>query len=103
MVRGHGIAGRDEVAPVKIVEVAESIVHHHEHLLGMPTRAEDEEVVIHRAASPVERRLPTDLYAATTLDELNMTGLVLLVRSAFDDWRAALTVRKIEKQMAMSK
>jgi hypothetical protein len=56
-------------------EAAVSIVHHHEHLLGVATGAHDEEVVLIEVVSLLASSLLAALRAATGLGELIMTAL----------------------------
>lgn len=49
----HGVAAGDEVAAVEVGEVAEAVVHHHEHLFCVAAGAEDEEVVVYGSALDV--------------------------------------------------
>lgn len=50
VVLRHGVAAGDEVAAVEVCEIAEAVVHHHEHLLCVASGAEDEEVVVYRSS-----------------------------------------------------
>jgi uncharacterized protein YkvS len=46
LVDGVEIPSGNQVAAVKVGKVAESVIHHHEHLLGVSTRAENKEVIV---------------------------------------------------------
>jgi ribosome-interacting GTPase 1 len=75
MVRRHGISRRNEIAAVEVSKAAKSIIHHHEHLLGVATRAQDNEVVVIGVASSAKRSLLAALEVATDVDELEVTSL----------------------------
>jgi hypothetical protein len=60
---------------MKTIKVAEAIIHHHEHLLGVTSGAEDEDTVIIRGATLIERRHFSVYCSAATPDDSDMKSL----------------------------
>lgn len=75
VVLRHGISRRNEIAAMKGFEAAVSVIHHHEHLLGVTTRAQNEQVVLMEVDSLVKSSLLAALEVAAVFLELDVTDL----------------------------
>lgn len=102
MVRRHGVPRRNEIATVKVAETAIAIVHHHEHLLSVTTRAQDKEVVVMSVVALIAKSLSAGSELATSSNELCVTSLVY-VNSILDVEEVELTVKKIRIALQMTK
>lgn len=96
LVDGVEIPSGNQVATVKVGKVAESVIHHHEHLLGVSTRAENKEVIVDMTTTT--SNLLTSSSGMATEGELNAASLEFTrVRersSVQKKVRERLTVRK---------